>query len=108
MKRRRLRTPAAYPSHVLDPPARRARANLDAALIDLLQARRSTPCMSDPEPFTSNSREERALAAQACSHCPVLVPCRAYAEAADERCFVWAGQDRTPDQSATAVASPMQ
>lgn len=104
MKRRRSQHKPPEHVHVLDPPARRARANLDAALIDLLQARRSTPCMNDPEPFTSDSREERALAAEACAHCPVLVPCRAYAEAADERCFVWAGQDRTPDQSSTAVA----
>lgn len=102
--RRRPRPPAAFPSQVRDPPARRARANLDAALRDLLQAGRTTPCMNDPEPFTSDSHEERALAAQAWSYCPLLALCRTYAEAADERWLVWAGQDRSPDPSSTAVA----
>lgn len=81
--------------HLLDPPARRARATLDAALLDLLHQGRSTPCTSDPAPFTSESRQERAVAAQACSYCPVLAPCRAYAEAADESEWVWAGVDRS-------------
>lgn len=55
----------------------------------------STPCLSDPEPFTSGSWQQRAEAAAACSHCPVLSQCRAYADAQAESWHVWAGTDRT-------------
>lgn len=56
----------------------------------------STPCLNDPEPFTSGSWQQRAEAAAACSHCPVLTECRAYADAQAETWHVWAGADRTP------------
>lgn len=56
----------------------------------------STPCLNDPERFTSESRQQRAEAAAACSHCPVLSECRAYADAQAESWHVWAGTDRSP------------
>ena len=56
----------------------------------------STPCLNDPEPFTSGSWQQRAEAAAACSGCPVLSQCRAYADAQAESWHVWAGADRTP------------
>lgn len=62
----------------------------------------STPCLNDPEPFTSGSWQQRAEAAAACSHCPILSACRDYAEAQAESWHVWAGVDRTPRQRTTA------
>lgn len=57
---------------------------------------RPVPCRVDPEPFTSENYRQRAEAAQACGACPLLNPCREYAQAQDERWHVWAGVDRRP------------
>lgn len=63
---------------------------------ELADAGRTWPCQIDPEPFTSDSRDERAEAAEACAGCPLLEPCGRYADAAEERHHVWAGVDRVP------------
>lgn len=59
---------------------------------------RRTPCQTDPDPFTSDDREDRAEAAEACRRgCPVLELCGRYADAQGERWGVLGGVDRTPN-----------
>lgn len=75
-------------------------ADLESTYLRLRMAQAAlttpTPCEADPEAFTSDDRHEREEAAEACAHCPLLAPCGAYAELADEGWHVWAGVDRTP------------
>ena len=66
------------------------------ALVDLARRGRSTPCQIDPAPFTSDELEERREAAQACTGCPILDPCRTTADAIGETFHVWGGADRSP------------
>lgn len=54
----------------------------------------ATPCQADPGPWFADTPEARGLAAHACGSCPIVAPCRDYADAAGERCGVWGGQDR--------------
>jgi hypothetical protein len=65
------------------------------SLADSAAAGRVAPCLVDPEPFTSESQDERAEAAVACASCPALLACARFAVAADEADWVWAGVDLT-------------
>lgn len=60
----------------------------------LLETGQRTACQADPAPFVSEELHDRRAALKACAHCPVLDPCRDYAEANDEPWHVWGGQDR--------------
>lgn len=44
--------------------------------------------------WTSDSAEERAVAAALCDGCPVLAECHTAAESTNEVFLVWAGVDR--------------
>lgn len=77
-------------------PADQALAELRAAMFELIDANRSTPCLADPAPFTSDDAQDRAEAAAACPACPVLFECARAALAGDEVHWVWAGVDLTP------------
>lgn len=82
-------------SHTVKPTAMAEWVILLSALTSTQDRGGSTPCLNDPEPFTSGSWQQRAEAAAACSYCPVLAECRAYAESQAETWHVWAGTDRT-------------
>lgn len=69
---------------------------LGGALTALADEGRSTPCQSDPAPFTSEDYRERAEAVTACRSCPVAMPCQRFAELNGERFGVWGGRDRGP------------
>lgn len=73
-----------------------AQLELRLQLVELVDSGRSTPCLVDPAPFTSDDRAERREAAAACSPCPVLVECARAALAGDEPAGVWGGVDLTP------------
>lgn len=82
--------------HPVKPGALDAWLALLACLFNLTDRGQSTPCLRDPAPFTSGDYRERAEAAAACSYCPVLSECRAYADAQAEGWHVWGAVDRTP------------
>lgn len=74
-----------------------ARDDLDRLLLDLATRGQRPPC---GEPWadglwTSEHLEDRQRAATLCRPCPLLEPCAAAADEADERHHVWGGQDRT-------------
>lgn len=74
-----------------------ARDRLDRALLDMAARGQRPPC---GQPWgdglwTSESHEDRARAAVLCRPCPLLEPCAATAEEADERHNVWGGRDWT-------------
>lgn len=74
-----------------------ARDRLDGALVNLAAAGRRPVC---GEPWsealwTSDDADDRAEAARLCQRCPLLAPCAAAAEEADERHNVWGGRDYT-------------
>lgn len=62
---------------------------------DLSDEGLSVPCTADPEAWTSDYPEERAVAARACGTCPVLDACRQAAQVGRERWHVWGGVDLT-------------
>jgi hypothetical protein len=68
---------------------------LTAALVQLRDADQATPCQRHPC-RVFGSIEEREAASRACAGCPILEPCRAYAEWARESHGVWGGVDRSP------------
>lgn len=70
-----------------------ARTHLDTALADLTRAGIKTPCQTNPAPWLSEVRKERAQAAEACQWCPILTECATYATTAEERWLVWGGAD---------------
>lgn len=82
----------AHQPPILALDAERAASNL-GALLDRHAA--SVPCIRMPDQWTSESYRDRVEAAAACTHCPVLDACAAYADAAREQWHVWAGRDRT-------------
>ncbi len=74
-----------------------ARGQLDAALVHLAAQGQRPPC---GQPWagglwTSDNLEDRQRAATLCRPCPLLEPCAAAADEADERHHVWGGADRT-------------
>lgn len=81
---------------VVRPEAIRAWHHLGAALADLTDAGRTTPCSTDPDPFTSDDVHQRREAAAACVACPALTACRTFADHQGEAFGVWGGADRAP------------
>jgi len=57
------------------------------------------PCADGSGAWTSDDRDERALAARLCRPCPILTECGAAADSTKERFGVWAGVDRTQPTS---------
>lgn len=57
------------------------------------------PCADRSGAWTSDDRDERALAARLCRPCPILTECGAAADSTKERFGVWAGVDRTQPTS---------
>lgn len=78
--------------HLLDAGAEA----LASRLGELTDADASTPCRVDPRPFTSERRQDRARAADACQACLALVPCARAALAFNATHWVWAGVDLVP------------
>lgn len=57
---------------------------------------RTPVCTQAPDDWSSDAKPAvRRDAAVACTFCPLLEPCRAYADLAGERHGVWGGIDRT-------------
>ena len=74
-----------------------ASERLTRALINLAAAGLRTHC-SDPgtsELWLSDHPVEGTQAARLCLGCPIIVECRAAADARDERWHVWGGKDYT-------------
>jgi hypothetical protein len=86
-------------------------ASLVLALDRLADRGRHPICETRPDDWASDApARARRDAVEACGHCPVRSLCDDYATAADERCHVWGGTDRTPQPSKrrekTASATP--
>lgn len=69
---------------------------LCGALAQLEDEDRATFCATDPAPFTSEDKDERREAAEACGACPAVAACRRFGDENDEPAHVWGGVDRTP------------
>jgi hypothetical protein len=70
---------------------------LNAALIELADAGRRTPCQGRyRDNWTSDDPDERTEAARACLGCPIIELCSATAAESREHWHVWAATDRTP------------
>ncbi|HOA57786.1 MAG TPA: WhiB family transcriptional regulator [Dermatophilaceae bacterium] len=69
------------------------------ALARLLANGSRPPCADGSGAWTSDDRDERALAARLCRPCPILTECGAAADSTKERFGVWAGVDRTQPTS---------
>lgn len=87
-------------TQLLKPRAAASWLALIAEIRDAEARGRRTPCIVDPDPYTSDRHEERAEAAAACVVCPVLVECARFALANDERAYVWGGVDLSPRRGA--------
>ena len=73
-----------------------AAAGVLAHRLDALADRgRMTPCQTNPEAWFAEHRAQQAAAAEACTYCPLLEPCRTYADATDQVLHgVWGGVPR--------------
>lgn len=80
---------------VIKPEALPAWHALCGALAQLDAEGRATFCTTDPAPFTSEDKDERAEAVAACAACPAASACRRFGEANEEVAWVWGGVDRT-------------
>ncbi len=79
------------------PQAGNAWRALTDALNQLTDQGRQPVCATRPDQWASNaSPAARRDAIEACTYCPVLAACRAFAEANDERQGVFGGRDFTP------------
>lgn len=54
----------------------------------------STPCQREPEAWFAEHRAQQADAAEACGWCPLLEPCRTYADVTEQMHGVWGGVPR--------------
>lgn len=79
-----------------------AQDRLAAALAEMVDAGRVTPCSAGGGLWLSEDPRERQTAARRCVGCPVFAACGQAAEEAGDEFGVWAGVDRTwtgrPDQ----------
>ena len=87
------------PSPSVTRPPQTASAALSAALLRLVEQGTLPPCADRSGAWTSDDRDERALAARLCRPCPILTECGAAADSTKERFGVWAGVDRTKPTS---------
>lgn len=72
-----------------------AHAALQHALAGAAANAQHVPCAGrDAALWTSDDPDERALAAELCTGCPVLSECALAAESTNEEWHVWAGVDR--------------
>lgn len=75
-----------------------AEERLTAALVDLVDRNRRTPC-ADPDTWrhwTSEDYTERDAVAERCHACPIFRECEAAAAENPPRWGVWAGVDYDP------------
>lgn len=87
-------TKSATPS--VPAAARPAWLALGAASARLAHGGHRPPCARDPRMWdTDADAASRAEAAEACNWCPLIHPCRVYADHAGEVWHVWGGRDRT-------------
>lgn len=87
--------PPATP--VLPSPTATAYGDLLDAIKDAVTAGHSVPCLGPHrDAWTSENRQQQEAAAEACTACPVLRTCWAYARDAKERGAVWGGRVRRP------------
>ena len=68
---------------------------MGAALLMLAHREKAPPCEGS-DGWTSEDRDERALAARCCAGCPLFDPCRVLADELKVTFGVWAGVDRGP------------
>ncbi len=80
--------------------ARPAWQRLQHALLDL---DRPVPCRADPDAWTSDDVEQRAIASRTCSSCLVIRLCDAFANVNREAGGIWAGRERTPKRGRPVV-----
>ena len=65
---------------------------------------RQPVCVSRPDQWSSNARPaQRRDAIEACTYCPVMAACRAFAIANAEKQHVWGGRDFTHVSKAAAA-----
>ena len=67
---------------------------LSEALLTLTHHDKRPPCAHDDR-WTSDDAGQRATAVVMCGSCPLIVPCRQYADQIKATHGVWAGVDRT-------------
>ena len=79
------------------PEAVNAWLALSDALNRMTDDGRTPVCVTHPEHWTSDPPDyERIAAAEACTYCPAMAACRAFAEANREPQGVFGGRDFTP------------
>lgn len=79
----------------IPPEAAPAWVSLTCALDRLAEQGGRPVCATRPDQWSADARASaRSDAAEACTYCPALHPCAAFADAADERHGVWGGIDR--------------
>jgi Transcription factor WhiB len=71
---------------------------MGSELIQLTDRRQVPPCASGGDLWMSESSDERAWAAHACTGCPLLTPCADLAAEIKPSFGVWAAVDRTKQQ----------
>ena len=69
---------------------------MGAALLMLARQDVTPPPCAGSDGWTSEDRDERALAARCCAGCPLSDPCRVLADELKASFGVWAGVDRGP------------
>ena len=78
-----------------------AHEQLALALADAIAQGHEIPCGTS-DGWLSDDADQRAEAAQACRHCPVIDLCADAGASTSERFGVWGGIDRTPTKQRKA------
>ena len=78
---------------------------LARVLLQLADAGAVTPCQAEPAAYYADHQTDLADAAEACQHCPALLPCRRFADLNGERQRGLGRRVRTDRSSRRAVAS---
>jgi hypothetical protein len=73
-----------------------ATETMGSALLTLARQDVTPPPCAGSDGWTSEDRDERALAARCCAGCPLFDPCRVLADELKVTFGVWAGVDRGP------------
>jgi hypothetical protein len=70
--------------------------SLGAALVRMADDGKRPLCQQRPDQWSPDAKpHERSSAAEACTYCPALHACAAFAQANGERHCVWGGLDLT-------------